>query len=784
MAVKPIYRQSWRKPNGWHVWADFVPAGGDASTYNNRTVIDIAGVIKKVSDHTGRFNKYPIGLPEAASCKFVIAYDKAPSAMKTALDSQAVVLSGSEAGYSGSPGYTAQAGFSQPNLFVIWSDRGTDTGQPTACTISAAGSNYTTASGLVATRVSPSIGSNLTVDVVAKVGWVTVPTLLTGGSGYSDTHGGASTGGSGSGATFDWTTSGGVITSIDSVAFGGNNYQVGDVLTLSGGSGGTLQVDGVDSTGAIASVTLHGGVNWEPGDTAALIFDGDGNAELTISTIVSPTYTPEFVGCQRVVPSEKFKETAVGLEVEIDAISAHKMALDWSVEPYKILQAIYTIQGTTYLTQALETQQFRYAQTFDSNNYIPRAVYGINHIRPEGTALRAWMLNMGVFWDAIEKITRERYNLLTGNSNFGSALIDFTPADVKFYQQDETVTRQPWAQGTQVNWADLYFIAGLTTQSDSRALETEANGIFGLLTADKEGITVKARTGWDLLRQASEQFFMKITPYSSTSGTRLLCNWRVTSPYGTSYSVDTISYNHGQGNEPEFERNRDRITGKAKAHFLVEEADLNEWESYAGGKSEEGYEIECIWNLDIQVQPNLGNSDTNGVSTSAGGYDVYQHYKAANLRGLYWRNGDNFKQVCARIDIRETPEAGFTADPAISAIDESVKAYDPNGGGWHKLLKALIDAQDAQVNFKRVVATYARLFGGDNNQTGYDMTPLMASWCLPEHLGHRVDVTPHSALSSIISEKAYIVEYNYNWGDEPGATFCKVKLLTRSIEND
>ena len=73
--------------------------------------------------------------------------------------------------------------------------------------------------------------------------------LLSGGTGYTvqATNPVSCTGGSGSGATFNLTYSGGVVTKALLANSGGGSYAVGDVLTMSGGTFTTPATITVDS---------------------------------------------------------------------------------------------------------------------------------------------------------------------------------------------------------------------------------------------------------------------------------------------------------------------------------------------------------------------------------------------------------------------------------------------------------------------------------------------------------------------------------------------------------
>jgi len=786
MAVKSIYRQSWQKSNGWNVRVDFVPAGGDASDYGSRTVVPISGVFKKVSDHITKFDKHQIGVQEAQTCKFVIDYENCPTVMKDAIDTQSVTLTGSETGYTSTAGYTAQTDFVQPNFFVVWSDRGTDTGQPTAVTITDDGGSYT--SGSYSTTANyPSLGTGLVVDIVAADGAVTDGIIASPGSGYSSTHTAATTGGTGTGLVLDIDVNGSGEVTVVTIREAGTGYVIGDVVTITGGDGmATYQVVAADNSGAILSVTLTGGVNYQVGDTIQ-VPGGSPVGVLTVSTIATPTYTPEFIGCQRILPSEKYKETATGLEVEIDAVGIHKIVQEFELVPHKFMQAMYNWGNASgnlpVVTRTTGASGYSMStagdSTFGGVPYIS--------IKQKYVGQNIYMVNMSQFWITYNYIVLERYMLLTGNTNpslwLGYFLL-MDAANIKFYKNDTSTYHNVYVQGSEVGFSDLYFIAGFSYVNSLRALETKAYGLFGLLTADKDGITAKAKTGWDLLKQACEQFFVKASAIYGYSGGKLGVHYNIDSPYGSTYTAEEIDYNAGKG-VPEFERNRDRITGKAKVHFLAEEDDLTEWESYTGGKSEDGYEMETIWNVDYQVQTSTNanasaGKDGFGFTSTPGEYAVY--HSLMNLRGLYYLQSGEFTQISPRFQLKPYPEASFSADPTIA--DASGVPVPPNATGSQYLLKHIMDGQDAEINFKRIAVTYVDLFGTKNSQTGYDMELPLSANLLADRVGHRVDITPHTAMSSVIATKAYMVENTIDWSANAGSDFAKCKFLTRVKEYD
>ncbi len=89
-------------------------------------------------------------------------------------------------------------------------------------------------------------GSDQLKIIAGDEGAVTF-TLTSGGTGYTNDTAVATTGGSGTGLTFDTTTDGGVIKSI-LINTDGQDYVVGDTITITGGNtDATIEVKSVDS---------------------------------------------------------------------------------------------------------------------------------------------------------------------------------------------------------------------------------------------------------------------------------------------------------------------------------------------------------------------------------------------------------------------------------------------------------------------------------------------------------------------------------------------------------
>ena len=65
------------------------------------------------------------------------------------------------------------------------------------------------------------------------------------------------------------------------------------------------------------------------------------------------------------------------------------------------------------------------------------------------------------------------------------------------------------------------------------------------------------------------------------------------------------------------------------------------------------------------------------------------------------------------------------------------------------------------------------------------MTRPLSTDTIPQMLGQRIDITPHAALTTQISEKAYAIDIELDWtAKDAMSDYVKVKYLTRNIRND
>ena len=220
----------------------------------------------------------------------------------------------------------------------------TGTGTNALFDVSRSGATYTTTVVTPGSRYSTNdtitiLGTQLggtaptntaTITVTAASDKDTVSTLdntsITGGSGYQNSTGLPTTGGSGSGLTVDVVLSGGTVTSA-TVATPGSNYTVGNTITIGGivtgriiqvgslqtfgngyvsqsnvacsggsGSGATVDIVANDSTGSVLSVGItNGGTGYTSGFGPTTTLTGTGSGLTLAYTASSGEITGVFI---------------------------------------------------------------------------------------------------------------------------------------------------------------------------------------------------------------------------------------------------------------------------------------------------------------------------------------------------------------------------------------------------------------------------------------------------------------------------------------------------------
>ena len=157
-----------------------------------------------------------------------------------------------------------------------------DTGVVATTSTLGGGTGYQNSTG---TATTGGTGTGLTVDATAGVGAPLTTTLTAGGTGYVTANGVNTTGGNGSGLVVNVTTAAGAITTVAIANTGDNQYQPGDVITIAGGgTDATFTVDTVE--GQITAVSIaDGGSGYVVGDTIT-ITGGGGNSTFEVASVV------------------------------------------------------------------------------------------------------------------------------------------------------------------------------------------------------------------------------------------------------------------------------------------------------------------------------------------------------------------------------------------------------------------------------------------------------------------------------------------------------------------
>ena len=151
--------------------------------------------------------------------------------------------------------------------------------------------NDTFADGGTRGTVNTILNSNTTVN--NSIGAPLTTTLTSGGTGYVTANGVNTIGGNGTGLTVNVTTAAGVVTGITIANTGNNQYQVGDVITIVGGTNAT---DGGGTNATFTVDTVQGFTVTDGGDSASgtVTFRGDitsGSADITNVTNITKIST-------------------------------------------------------------------------------------------------------------------------------------------------------------------------------------------------------------------------------------------------------------------------------------------------------------------------------------------------------------------------------------------------------------------------------------------------------------------------------------------------------------
>ena len=765
MAVNPIYRESWQKANGWNVRVEFIAGGGEASKHGDRSVTDINGVFKDVSSHKASFSDgIPFGLADAEACSFVVDYTAAPAGMQSALVAQFASVADGNFGdltvnkYR-TPKYMPQAVSSvkpkQPNLFMIWSDRGTSNGVVTGLTIAYGGTHWGNRTNVATDPYFPApmdtrIGSGLRINyTVSAAGVITTVTVASGGTGYKV----------------------------------GQQVKIEDFLV--------------------------------PGRYAYF----------TVSSVQAPTWYIEFMGCQRISPSTKYNVDQRGMEIAFEAIGIHKISLESITD--------LTTFTRSYITGRIDSSSggnFYHAAKSTKDIVDFDYVYALTRHKMYSTStLLHWHAPLGSIFDylqeafdeAFEFFSMEGYQGLSDNSTNLAGIYPATGSNIKLMRQAlfssygsnvELGDTNGTLHDSAAELTEIRFIFAVT-RDDRGDYQNPDSWAGGLFTDFEDGIRKDCDSAWDLFKKLSEQFFIKATAYYDFASGLMKAKWNVTEVYGSisGYGVPTLEYDATVG-DASFEANAE-TRETVKQHYAVTGNDVDSVEVTSYTKS--GKKIECnhIFDIRVRTAPD-GTPYTFRIGPNS---DKLIEVGYARLRGLYFMPSPsigNPKAALVAVSPRITISFILSGTTSFTGVSENVYARTGDVNNPNYVLHdnqfplrttdvyfiRIRELQESTVNgFGYAGIVLAYYFGvpadptdpnsssqfESNNQTVYEMELPLSTARLPERLGQRVDITPHPALSTAISEKSYLIDLDVDWtARDSKSDYVNAKYLTRNIKFD
>lgn len=767
MAINPIYREEWVKPNMWRVRAEFIAGGGEPAKYGDRTVTTMQGAFKEVAGHKASFTEsLPFGAADGESCRFVVDYNALPSGMQSAITAQNATV---DAAYFGdatvgkyrTPKYLPQSIYAnkpkQPNLFMVWSDRGTSNGIPTGISIG----------GQVGTLTN---GTFTNVDAKPYL-----PNPM-------DTRNGV-------GLKVTYTVTAGVVTAVSIGSTAGTGFQVGDEVYV----------------GNLATTFAY----------------------FTITSVQASTWYPEFIGCQRLSPSTKYSAQVRGLEIEIEAIGLHKICLeaisDLTTYTRQYAATLVDVSGTTEYNAVRSVTDDIWDYSYRKDRY-GRSMYSKSR-------LPHWHAPLGsifgfldaAFDEAFEFFSMEGYQSTTTSSTNLAGVYPSTTSKVKLLEMvysNDIITEIELGQtdgnlhGSLSELSRIRFIFCVTTEAfgvDMIPGYQDPNlWVGGLFTDDENGIKKDCDSAWDLFKKMCEQFFLKMTPYYELSSTLLKAKWYLNEPYSTTNTATSISY-LDTASESTFEVNAETIEG-AKLHHVSsgDNEDTQEYSSYT--KSGKKIEINNIF--DIRVRTPEPDVEHKIEFTPVYSNQIIEQ-PFANLRGIFHMPSATLGKANERTRLNMVaPFIGITftiGSTSFYAQASNMYAYssDPLNPNFVLYEKSILKTTqvigaalraiqtDPYVGFGMHGIVMTSMFGvyydptspdtlttdfASNNQTMYDMTRPLSTDVLPSMIGQRIDITPHVAVTGAVSPKAYLVELEIDWtARDKDSDYVKAKYLTRSI---
>jgi len=765
MAINPIYREEWVKSNMWRVRAEFIAGGGEPAKYGDRTVTAIQGAFKEVAGHKASFTEsLPFGAADGESCKFVVDYSALPAGMQAAITAQNATV---DAGYFAAatvgkyrtPKYMPQSVQGtkpkQPNLFMVWSDRGTSNGVPTAISLG----------GQVGTLTDGTY-----TNVLAKP---YLPNPM-------DTRNGV-------GLQVTYTVASGVVTTVSIGAAAGTGFQVGDQVYV----------------GNLATTFAY----------------------FTIDSVQASTWYPEFIGCQRLSPSTKYSAQIRGLEIEIEAIGLHKICLE-AISDLTTFSSQYaptlTDNGGTNEYNAVRVTRddiWDFSYRYNGWGRSMRSRSTLFHWHAPLSSIFGYM--DAAFDEAFEFYSMEGYQFDTTSCTNLAGVYPATNSQLKLLQaafSTDTITNVQLGEsagdlhGSASEISRIRFIFAVTEKPMDSAYYTPNMWVGGLFTDDENGIKKDCDSAWDLFKKMCEQFFLKMTPYYELSSTLLKAKWRMSEPYGTSTTASTISY-LDTASDSSFEVNAETIEA-VKLHYVASGDDVDSTETTSFTKSGKKIEINNIFDIRVRTAAE-GFIEPAEVRTGYVNESILAPF--ANLRGLFFASNATINifpsvQATRLIAIAPRVTIGYTTGSTTVVADAGNRYYYTTDTALPNFLfydnrylrsleafnTALRDLQANQYNgFGIHGVVLSAMFGvpinpadgtnassvyASNNQTMYELTRPLSTDVLPNMIGQRIDITPHTALTGSVSPKAYLVDVEIDWtARDANSDYVSAKYLTRSI---
>lgn len=480
------------------------------------------------------------------------------------------------------------------------------------------------------------------------------------------------------------------------------------------------------------------------------------------------TWYAEYTGCNVLKSEQEYKDVNGDLIVEIETLSLHKIILEIAnISQSYLFELVRDAAIADSASPIVNSDYIRYYKVSSGTmDYIVnlKKVDGVFQV----------MAKLKYLFNGLDNFYNLIQHLIVGNaaaSTTGVTYAMLAEIPYKFYKQIVS-TSNIGGQGTQVAVTDLYFCVGETSSTDY----TVQPNLDGLLASNGDnGITVNAKTYWELLKVLCEQFFVKAIPMLSYSGNVLNSYFTYTQPYKSTITNGAYNYNSNSGDEIAFKRNAERLA-KSKIHVNCSDVDTEIYEEYIAGLSDSGYEITGVFNVDIP---------TKYVATMQwGDFNNRLDINYMNFGGLFYYESSLFYAVSPRIDFKQTDAIGYVSD-TLAYFDIWVGRAAGLQIGISLPDLAHVEnvraIQNRSCGLRRTVTAILNLFGRGDNQTQYTITLPLSTAITFDKLGQGFDITPHAEMVGIIEEQSYMVSNKINWqSKQPSDDFVECVFLTET----